>query len=372
MTKKRIYLLGTFLLATILLILYYINNIEHNGNTPKEEQIRIAAILNMTGPSARFDAVKMNTLNLASERIKILFPDIPLVVNYFDAGGSPEVTIVAVRKALDWGASYFLSGTSPTALAIADQVHGYSRPIVQMANAANPNFGPPNPLEYRLWPDWEQEADIISGIIKQENIGSILLIHSADPYSEALTKELRSKTDLMHININDLAYDPASTPDFRPAIIRAKQENMEAIVIFGLPPGIRSLMSQMAQVGWNKSLIGGVNINLAVSDYDSAGLTGPLWLIETEAMRDNLRKDSEAYIFRSKYLKEYGETPPFHALYIADALYFIASAWNETKNGNIAIGEQIKHINSFEGASGHVDITNDGILQYQMAARKAR
>jgi len=189
--------------------------------------VRVAAVLNLTGPAARFDAVKQQALNLAIQRLKEVYPKVSVELKLLDAGGGPEATTVAVRQALDWHASYFLSGTSPTALAIAAQVRGHSPVVVQMANAANPDFGPPRPGEYRFWPDWKQEGEIIWEILQNEKIAKILLIHSADPYSEALTKELKEKAGaLTSLTMSDLQYDPAATPDFRPALLRAKQEGV--------------------------------------------------------------------------------------------------------------------------------------------------
>ncbi len=337
-------------------------------------KVGVAAILNLTGPAARFDAVKQQTLTIAQERVKALYPNAQIQLDLLDAGGGPEATTVAVRQALQKGASCFLSGTSPTALAIAAQVRDHNPAVAQMANAANPDFGPPRPGEYRLWPDWKQEAEIIAGILREANLTKILLIHSADPYSEALTKALNEQAQASSaLALNDLQYDPASTPDFRPALLRAKQDQVQALVIFGLPPGIRALMAQMAEVNWDQTLIGGVNINLAVADFDATGLKGPLWLVQTEAMQDSLPQDSEAQLFRSAYLAKYNEKPPFHALYLADALYFLAagSAGNAEAPAP-AIVEHLGRVRNFESASGRIEVDENGVLRFVMRARKAR
>ena len=124
--------------------------------------------------------------------------------------------------------------------------------MAQLANAANPDFGPPRPGEYRFWPDWNQEAAIIFDFFVQKSLKTVLLVHSADPYSEALTASLTSKIESASrdIRILEFQFDPAATPDFRPALIRAKQTGTETIVVFGLPPGIRALISQLQEVSW--------------------------------------------------------------------------------------------------------------------------
>lgn len=370
MNKRRI-LLGLLLVVVVALIIFLI--LRRRDGKPDTGRIRVAAILSLNGPAARFDAVKQQTVDLALSRVKALYPDTPIELRVLDAGEGPETTNAAIKQALDWGASYFLSGTSPTALAIAAEVRGRTPAVVQMANAANPDFGPPRIGEYRFWPDWKQEADLIQGVIQSEKIGSVFLIHSADPYSEALNKELKEKTKaLNNFTLRDLQYDPASTPDFRPALLRAKQEGTQAIVIFGLPPGIQALMSQMAETHWDQALIGGVNINLAVSDYDAAHLTGPLWLIETEAMRDELPAGSEAQSFRSAYQQKYSAIPAFHSLYLADALYFIAAAAAKFPDPNLPEVERIKTIRDFNSASGHIEVNEDGTLRFVMSARRVR
>jgi ABC-type branched-subunit amino acid transport system substrate-binding protein len=371
MNRKKV-LIGLALVVAAGLIVFLATR-NRTTDHPDTDVVRVAAILNLTGPSARFDAVKQQTLNLALERLRESRPNTRIELKVFDAGGGPEATTVAVRQALDWGATYLLSGTSPTALAIAAQVRNRTPPVVQIANAANPDFGPPRPAEYRFWVDWKQEADVVKNVFDTERINNVLLIHSADPYSQALTNELREKVrPLTGFVMREFQYDPASTPDFRPALLRAKAEGVQAVVIFGLPPGINALMSQMSEAGWDRALIGGVNINLAVSAYDTARLTGPLWVVETEAMQENLRAGSEAELFRNAYRQRHNETPPFHALYMADALYFIVAAQNEANKQNVQSVELVKRVRTFESASGQIGAGEDGNLRFVMSARRIR
>jgi len=370
MNKRLIWVVLVAALVVGLLAYVLSRNGKPNGDP---SQVRVAAVLNLTGPSARFDAVKRQTLGIALERVKALHPGLSIEVREFDAAGGPEATNVAVRQATEWGALYFLSGTSPTALAIASQVRGHTPPVIQIANAANPDFGPPRLGEYRFWPDWRQEAEVIVALLNEQKTNKVFLIHSADPYSEALTKELRAQgAGITGFDVRDQQYDPASTPDFRPGLLRAKQDGVQALVIFGLPPGIKALMSQMGEVGWDRALIGGVNINLAVIDYDSARLKGGLWIVETEAMREELPQGSEAQLFRAAYKQKHNEAPPFHSLYFADALYFIAAAHGKNSDPNVPEAERLKPIRTFDSASGRIDVGDDGVLRFVMTARKVR
>ena len=339
-------------------------------------EIRVAAILNLTGPSSQFDAVKQQTLDVAIKRLAELKPNLDISLKIFDAGGAPESTRVAVSDAKKWGVQYYLSGTSPTALAIASQVRLESSPVVHLANAANPDFGPPRPGEYRFWPDWDHESELVFQIIQEQGIGSVLLIHSADPYSVALknslTKKLSTKDSIQQM---EFQFDPASTPDFRPALLRAKQVGVDGLVVFGLPPGIRSLISQLKEVSWKESVIGGVNVNLAVKQFDESGLDCDLWLIETEAMKEELRKDGEAQKYRELYAKKYGETPPFHALYLADALYFMAEAYEKSDRNRFQLSDPVSllgQVTAFEGPSGITFLEKDRTVRFEMGVHHAR
>ncbi len=339
---------------------------------PPNGGIRVAALLNLTGPAARFDAPKQKTLKIAQERIATLYPDLSLSLRVLDAGGGPEGAAVAVRRATEWGAAYYLSGTSPTALAIAAQVRGRTPPVVQLANAANPDFGPPRPGEYRFWPDWKQEADLIAGHLLAEKMSRVLLIYSADPYSEALQKELEARTANQGITLVKLQFDPAATPDFRPALIRAGRDDTDALVVFGLPPGLSALFSQMSETGWAVTTIGGVNINIALKQYDELGLKGPLWLVETESMLADPAPGSEVALFRAAYEKAFGETPAFYSLYLADALYFVAKAVSAPGADKRSAVEAANAVTEFVGASGDIRILGDRTLQFNMRLRRAR
>ena len=368
---RLVVLVVSIIVAVGLFVLLYTSR---PATVITEDVTQVAAILNLTGPAARFDAVKQQTLEIAQQRISEIYEDTLINLTILDAGGGGEATTAAVNRAVRQDIQYILSGTSPVALAIAAQVRSLDSPVVQMANAANPDFGPPRPGEYRLWPDWNHEAEIVLQILESENFSNVLLIHSTDPYSEALKSSLEdTKGD--EIQTRTFPFDPASTPDFRPVLLRALQEDTDALIIFGLPPGIRSLITQMTEVGWDRALIGGVNINLAVGDFDASGLTGSLWVIETATMRDSLTVGSEAQAFREAYVARFGEIPPFHALYLADALYFIANA--EHGSGlesvdTLTVIEKTDFVDRIIAASGKIDISRENTLRYEMTARQAR
>ena len=334
--------------------------------------IRSAVILNLTGPAARFDAPKQKTIEIAQERIKDLYPGVSLDVRIFDGGSGPEGATVAVRQASAWGAQYFLSGTSPTALAIAAQVRGRQPPVAQIANAANPEFGPPRVGEYRFWPDWKQEAALVADLLMRENLKKVLLIYSADPYSEALRKELQDRVAANDFTVTELQYDPASTPDFRPALIRAEGGGAQAVVVFGLPPGLTALVNQMSEVKWSGTTVGGVNINMVVNKFDEAGLKGPLWLVETEAMIGDPPKDLEVSNFRRLYRDTFGESPAFYTVYLADALYFIAAGASLSDVKNATPVQILKGVRVFDSASGTIRVLDDGTLSFVMNVRRAR
>lgn len=336
-------------------------------------EVRVAAVLNLSGSAAQFDAVKRQTLEVAERRIKELYPDVAMTVRVLDAAGGPQATLAATRTGLTWNADYFLSGTSPTALAIAGQVRSSGRPIVQMANAANPDFGPPKEGEYRLWPDWSQEAETVGTVLSSLEASGVLLIHSADPYSEALTASLkRVLAEALGANLLEFQFDPATTPDFRPALLRLGRGPDRVVVVFGLPPGLRALVSQMAEINWDGTLIGGVNVNLVADDIRKAGLEADVWLIETEAMREDLTPDSEAAAFRQTYEAMFNEQPPFHALYLADGLYIIAEGESREAAKEESPTETIESVREIESASGHIEILEDGTLRFQMDARKVQ
>jgi ABC-type branched-subunit amino acid transport system substrate-binding protein len=330
--------------------------------------VRVAAVLSLTGPAARFDAVKQNALNIARDRINARGA-VKIDLTFVDAGGTPETNAAAVQKALDARPQYILSGTSPNALAIAARVRDAKLPIVQIANAANPQFGPPRAGEYRFWPDWRQEASVLAELLTKEQLSRVLLIHSTDPYSEALKEALKTTQWARGASITEYPFDPAGTPDFRATLLGSRRRNTQALVVFGLPPGMKALVGQMAETGWQSAMIGGVNINLVTEDYGRAGLKGDLWSIRTEAMGATLPAGSEASAFRTEYQKRHGgETAPFHALYLCDALYFIEAAHRGTEKGDGMA--RAAAVRAFDGASGHIEIAPNGTLQFRMAAEK--
>jgi ABC-type branched-subunit amino acid transport system substrate-binding protein len=324
--------------------------------------LRVAAVLSLTGSAAQFDSVKRQTLEVARERISALYPGVPLEIEVYDAGAGADTALLVARRAVEDGADIILSGTSPNALAIASVVRGRAD-IVHLANAANPDFGPPRPFEYRLWPDWNDEAREIASLARREGWGRVLLVNSSDPYSTALRNALQGELG-QAVTFRHVTFDPASAPDFRPNLLRAKTEGTDAVIVFGLPPGIRSLIGQLAEVRWNAAVVGGVNINLVQDDFRRSGLAVPLWSVRTTAMRDDLPPTSEPRRYRDQFTRRYGEAPPFHALYFADGAYLGASGSSRGAQPDFD-PRSLLSVTTFESASGPIRVSN-GVLRYEV------
>jgi len=360
--KIKYFLLMGLILGLILIAYIFNRKTDTDGQS---ENIKIAAIINLTGPPSQFDAIKKRTIELAMEKAKLKFNIDNIDLLLLDAGGSPEITKVAIKKALDWNCDVILSGTSPTGLAIAKEVREQKRSIIQIGNAANPAFGLPYKYEYRFWPDWNQEVAVISRVCDTTKYKNVLLVYSADPYSEALATAFKGNNK--GLAITEFKFDPSAATDFRPYLIKAKEGGVEAVIIFGLPPGIKSLISQLTDISWNGDLIGGVNISLTVKDFNEAKLPGTLWVLKTEAMDDTLQPGTEAAAFRSAYKNKYNENPPFHSLYLADAIYWIAKC---SLKGKDSLLFETNRVNLFNGPSGTVKINPDATISLNIRAEK--
>lgn len=360
-------------ILTVAILSLVVFGISRRANPMSSEGLRLAAILNLSGPASRFDAVKQQTLKIAEARVRALYPDSNIAIKVFDAGGGPEATASSVGQARSWGAMCYATGTSPTALAVAAAIRKMLPEPLHMANAANPDFGPPRPNEYRFWPDWDQEAAILQKTLREQGLNHLLVIHSTDPYSQALLKALKGKLEQVNQRVVlEQQYDPAGTPDFRPILIRAKEQRADALVVLGLPPGINAIANQLAEVKWDVAVFGGVNITLSVATFKQLNLNCPLWVIETDAMAESLPAESEAAIFRETYRKEFGEVPPFHALYLADVVYLLAAAEKAAEKADSSISQQIAGGLQFSCASGTLTLTKSGILTIPMHPRRVR
>ena len=93
---------------------------------------------------------------------------------------------------------------------------------------------------------------------------------------------------------------------------------------------------------------------------------GQLWVIQTAAMRDRLTPGTEAEAYRDAYQQRFGATPPFHALYLADALYFIASAVSDPKTEGLPVVDRLAAVTSFDAPSGSIAIQDDRSLTFDM------
>lgn len=355
-------ILGVVVLAILAVVgtLLYRRTLP-DTSIPQAGSIRVAVILSLTGSAAQFDAVKRRTLAVAEERLAAVRPGTKFDVKVYDAGTGADTAIVVARQAIREGAQIILSGTSPNALAIASVVRSGQRPIGQLANAANPQFGPPRTLEYRLWPDWNDEAREIAALLQRQGWTRVLVVNSSDPYSTALEQALRSRIPA-GTSLRQLSFDPASAPDFRPALLRAKTAGTDAVILFGLPPGMRSLIGQLSEVRWTAAVIGGVNINLVASDFRSAGLRVPVWSVRTTAMQERLPVGTEPALYRDRFMAKYGEAVPFHALYLADGIYFSAAAAGD---GGAFSPNTLQQVTQFQSASGPITV-DKGVLKYRV------
>lgn len=345
---------GLFILIQFILLLGPLSGCSNNATN----EVKIGAILPLTGQGAALGKSYQNSMNLGveyvnnqnnSELFKIIFED-------SQANSSKAVSAAQKLIRVDKVDILILANSNVVDAVLPIAIENK---IPTLVITSTPNITQKSDVVFRIWLSESEQIEKIAEYITNQNFSRIGVLSINNDYGLEVKEILDSKIHSRIVYQN--LYSP-DLSDFKNDIIKINNMNVDAIYILGNPADYISMIKTIRETnikatvfGTSALTVGFVREQLGSLIENNVIFSGP----EIIASQQSYNQISKYFI--EQYKTNFGSEPDWYYGFCFDQIIFISNALTlirETEENNIL--EAMKLIKSFDGVNGKINIDNSG------------
>jgi branched-chain amino acid transport system substrate-binding protein len=340
----------------VVIIFSLVSNIFATQKSKVPKEIKIGAILPLTGDGAKYGEEAKNGIELALEEIK----DIKIKLIYEDDGGTSVGAINAFNKIVTINKVPVVVGPmySSTALAVAP-LGQKEKVIVFSPSASSPDLTNAGDYFFRNFPsDVYEGSEMAKYAYKVLNLKTVVILSLNLDYGTGLTKVFKKEFESLGGQILSVDFYNQGTTDFRTQLTKIKSLNPDALYLPGMYAEIGLVLKQAKEMGVKTQLLSCVGFNnpkvLTIAGNTADGVYFARPYYDTES------QDMQLKTFVEHFKKKYGIEPGIYAAHAYDAMKIIALV---IKNGSYTannIKTALHLIKNYPGVTGNTSFDKNG------------
>jgi len=323
----------------------------------KPEEIKIGAILPLTGPVASLGEWIKNGHLLAAEdinsnggingeRLKLIFED---------SGDDPKLAVAAFKKLVEVEkVKIIITTRSPVGLSLAPLADKYK--VILFADVAHPEITGKSKFVFRHSNTADQEANLIINFIKSKRIKSVILSLLNDDYGLAFDKYFRENLKKTIANLNKTIFFEKTEADFKTIAQKIARQNPEAVIIGGSGKGLGTLTKRLREYHYKGVIIS--TLFFSLPNIQKAAGEAALGVYYTNFDIDY--STPQVVELNKKHNKKFGKDIPIITLLEYNDIYLLAYIINKVGYNPLKISDALLKLGSFSAVGEKMTILPNG------------
>lgn len=355
MTKRNLWLI----IGAIVVIAAIVVGIRLTQKpAPKEQVIKIGAILPLTGPASTAGEFQKNGIETALQEINEEggIHGKKLVVIYGDSKNEGKEGLSLFRQMSDIEKIPIIIGThSGVVVPIASQMQHNSRVLFFITISSAPGVTRFSKYIFRFFVTSESEskkmAEFARKYLKLSKIGVFYINDEFGLGGSKTFKETFGK--LGGKVVWEEAYDKGGT-DFRNILIKAaNSKEIEALYIIGYDKPFAIAVKQAREVGFRKPIL--TSIGMSIPEWIKLAGQSAEGVYLTATRFDPNLPDPQVQRFVRRYRKLFGKDPNMMSAFTYDTLKMIAEAIRQHGYSAEGVRKGLQQLRNYQGVIGKIN-----------------
>lgn len=327
----------------------------------KEEEIKIGAVLVLTGPDAKAGNSAKRGIEMAVEEINSEggVNSLKITVVYEDDQGDPQKASNAVLKLINVDEVPVIIGPmwSTSVLAIS-KIAEEKQVVILSPTASAPSITEAGDFIFRnTYSDvyeGTKDAEYAYNELGYRKSGIIYInLDAGIEIANVFEKRFEELGGKVLVKEN---YNPDTT-DFRSLLTKFRAKDIEFIYLMGYNE-IGQLIKQARELGLKLPFIS--TIMFEISDVVATAGDAAEGTVYSFPSYDPQKGGNLVYSFAKKYEQKYGELPDPEAAFSYDAMKILALAISEAGTDPIKIKNELYNIQNYKGVTGKTSFDENG------------
>lgn len=348
-------LLKPFFFNTIIvLVCVLVFTACNRKSTEKGEEIKVTALLPLTGPAAVFGEDEKLGIDLALETQKS--SKLPLVFTFEDTQGKSDTAVSAMRKNYDLSGSriYFVSTTPPT-LAILPILKELPDPTITFAVATLSGITKNYPSAFRIYPSVDEEIRVLSSYAKEANFKRVAIYCFKNQAGEDAIRMMRERVTALGGEVVFSDTFPITEKDHRQVLLKIKETKPDAILITGFASNYADIFRQMLESNMQIPVMAGVGMPLGGLEKQLP----PEFLAQVvfPASRFSFEPANPTVKAFSDLIQSKGKVATYEIAYAYDTTQLLRAAVDKAGSSDpTLISKAIRELMPYDGINGTINL----------------
>lgn len=325
------------------------------GAPCRAQEFRVGALLNLTGPGARWGENARRGIELAQEQLNSAggISGAPLRVFFEDArSGDLAACAAATQKLVNIDHVQVILSQWTGDTEIAWSIASRSNVPVISVSAGAPDLTRGRPLLLSMWGEDTALLEEIVKSLETMRFTRMALLVTQDPYFLSLAASLRRMLEARGISLVLEREVPPDSTQFRSEALRVKLQQADCVFSFLYLSQQADLVKQLRALQVSPDVFGVVGSD-DESFFALAGDAANGVLVPTYATASDQ--------FAELYLKRWGQLPWLAADTAYDSIQLLASVNQQGKMSGPTMLATIRSLKGINGASGPISFTESGV-----------
>ncbi len=326
------------------------------------EEIRIGAILPLTGDAAAWGEKGKKGIDLAVEQVNARggIKKRKLQVIYEDTQALPRLGVTAITKLAKVNRVPVVIGDIVSATTLAAAPVAEKNHIILLAPTASaPAITNAGDYIFRISPSDLIEGKAMAEFASNHDIKKIGILYIQNDYGLGLKNAFTKRFSVLKGTVTDaLAYKQDET-DFRPYLLKLKNKNPKAIYLISYYKDAALALKQASELGISCQFLGATAVQVhKLIEIAGSAAEGLIYAIPSEF---NPKKKTDAVKeFNTAFKRKYGQEPNFVAAHCYDAVMLIAQVMERVGFSATEIRPVLAETKSYEGVTGVISFDENG------------
>lgn len=315
--------------------------------TAEQKQIKIGAIIPLTGPAASQGIYAAQALQMAEEDINRAggINGWPVKIVVEDSQSSPSQGVTAFQKLASENASAVFSMLSSVSVPLSYEAEKSKIPLVMsLVTAKNSTRG--NAWAFRHYITADRDSAAMAAYLYSIGKAKVGIISINDEYGASSSQEF---ADAFAGRILATERFDARDADFRAQLAKIKDAGPDAVYLIGFDIHVINIVKQARELGINATLATTTLLTTPATQKEVAPFAD---VIYGTAGEYNLPGNEKAAGFRQRYADKFGQEPAAYAAYFYDSVMVIKEALE--KSGGAEPARQALENMEYDGLLGRL------------------
>ena len=368
--KQRTQIILAIIGLSVLGIFLYFNYSSHTASEKHMvKKVELGVIQPLTGELGNFGKTVLNGIYMAIDDFQDRNPNIQISLHVEDSQAKAAVAISALRKLRDVDNVSIIIGslTSSATLAMAP-IANRSHILLMSPTASNPSLSNAGPYFYRVWTSDSFDGRVAAEYVRNElSLAKVGILYLNNDYGVGLKDVFSSTFTNLGGQVLFTEGYLDQQADFRTALVKVKNMNLDGLYLPGQPQGIGRILKQAKELGIALKAFSCV----AAEDQEFLRIAGNAahGLFFTAPAFDMASDRPKIKAFVEEYSRRFSEKPDTHAIHGYDAAAIILSGIEKGLTSPEQLRSYLDGLGVYNGLSGDFYFDTNGDVVTAVAVK---